>query len=88
MTGTSTAVLFICASNTGKSVMAQGLIRHIAGPTIRAASAGTHATPAVNALSAQALAEAGVDISEHHPTRLIAQMIDDADVLDIVGSQA
>lgn len=68
--------------------MAAGLIRQIAGPTIHVSSAGTRAKTAVNDLSVQALAEVGVDISDHQPAQLTAQMLDDADLVVIVGSQA
>lgn len=83
-----TAVLFVCVSNAGKSVMAAGLMRRVAGPNIHVSSAGTHAKTAVNALSAEVLAEVGVDISGHQPTQLTDQMIDDADLVVILGSQA
>ncbi|WP_029373839.1 arsenate-mycothiol transferase ArsC [Mycobacterium sp. UM_WWY] len=83
-----TSVLFVCVSNAGKSVMAAGLMRQAAPPNIRISSAGTHAKTAVNALSAQVLAEVGVDISGHRPVQLTEQMIDDADLVVIVGSQA
>ena len=83
-----TSVLFVCVSNAGKSVMAAGLMRQIAGPTIHVSSAGTRAKTAVNDLSVQALAEDGVDISDHQPAQLTAQMLDDADLVVIVGSQA
>ncbi len=49
-----TSVLFVCVSNAGKSVMAAGLMRQIAGPTIHVSSAGTRAKTAVNDLSVQA----------------------------------
>lgn len=85
---TSTAVLFVCVGNAGKSVMAAGLLRHIAGPGIRVASAGTDAKSSLNELSVQALAEIGVDISGHRPIQLTEAMIDDADLVVVVGSQA
>ena len=68
--------------------MAAGLMRHLSAPNIHIASAGTHAKTAVNTLSAQVLAEVGVDISGHQPTQLTDQMLDDADLVVIVGSQA
>ena len=34
-------VLFICARNSGKSQMAAGLMRHVAGDAVDVASAGT-----------------------------------------------
>ncbi|APT10808.1 low molecular weight phosphatase family protein [Mycolicibacterium peregrinum] len=88
MTNSPPTVLFVCVSNAGKSVMAAGLMHHIAGTAIHVASAGTHAKTAVNDLSAQALAEVGVDISGHQPVQLTDQMLDDADLVVIVGTQA
>jgi arsenate-mycothiol transferase len=82
------SVLFVCVSNAGKSVMAAGLMRQAASPNIHITSAGTRAKTAVNALSAEVLAEVGVDIRSHQPTQLTDQMIDDADLVVIVGSQA
>ncbi|WKG03932.1 low molecular weight phosphatase family protein [Mycolicibacterium sp. HK-90] len=82
------SVLFVCVSNAGKSVMAAGLMRHLAAPNIHIRSAGTHAKTAVNDLSAQVLAEVGVDISGHQPVQLTEQMIDEADLVVIVGTQA
>ncbi|TMS52407.1 MULTISPECIES: hypothetical protein [Mycobacterium] len=37
------SVWFVCVSNTGKSVMAAGLMRHIVAPNIHIHSAGTQA---------------------------------------------
>lgn len=82
------SVLFVCVSNAGKSVMAAGLMRQIAGPHIRVTSAGTHAKGEVNQQSVQALAEVGIDISDHQPTQLTDQMLDEADLVVIVGTQA
>ena len=82
------SVLFVCVSNAGKSVMAAGLLRQIAGAHIRVTSAGTRAKGALNQQSVQALAEVGVDISDHQPTQLTEQMLDEADLVVIVGTQA
>lgn len=68
--------------------MAQGLMRDTAGDRILALSAGTHAKNAVNALSAQVLAEVGVDISGHRPVQLTDALAQAADLIVIVGTQA
>jgi arsenate-mycothiol transferase len=88
VTSRTPAVLFICVSNAGKSVMAQHLMRHAAGDSITALSAGTNAKTGVNALSAQALAELSIDISGHRPTQLTVELIRATDLVVIVGSQA
>ena len=88
MTGVPTKVLFVCVSNSGKSVMAQGLARKLAADQIIATSAGTAAKTSVNALSAQALAEVGVDISAHRPTQLTDDLVRAADIVVVLGDQA
>lgn len=87
MTDTPT-VLFVCVSNNGKSVMAQHLMRHIAGDRITAISAGTHAKPGVNTQSAEVLAELGIDISTHTATQLTDALIAAADLVVVLGTQA
>ncbi|HET7742729.1 MAG TPA: low molecular weight phosphatase family protein, partial [Mycobacterium sp.] len=57
------SVLFVCVKNAGKSQMAAGLMRTIAGDTVEVHSAGTRPGGAINALSAAALAEGGIDIT-------------------------
>lgn len=81
-------VLFVCVGNAGKSVVAQALLRHTAGKRIIALSAGTNAKTAVNPISAQALAELGIDISDHQPTQLTTELINAADLVVILGDQA
>jgi arsenate reductase len=55
-------VLFLCAHNSARSQMAEGLLRHLAGDHFEAHSAGTEATY-VRALAIRAMDEIGVDIS-------------------------
>jgi arsenate-mycothiol transferase len=45
------SVLFVCVKNAGKSQMAAGLMRKIAGNTVRVHSAGTKLGDAINELS-------------------------------------
>ena len=47
------SVLFVCVKNGGKSQMAAGLMRRLAGDTIDVYSAGTKPGSAVNDLSAR-----------------------------------
>ena len=82
------SVLFVCVKNGGKSQMAAGLMRKIAGDTVEVYSAGTKPGTAVNELSAQALAEVGVDITGNTPTLIDPQLVRDVDVVVTLGREA
>jgi protein-tyrosine-phosphatase len=63
------AVLFACTMNALRSPMAAGILKHLAGRSIRVASAGIHAgdtDPFVIAV----MNEIGIDVSEHRPRTL------------------
>jgi len=82
------AVLFVCVKNGGKSQMAAGLMTKIAGDTVHVYSAGTTPGTAVNDLSAQALAEVGVDITGNTPTLIDPQLVRDVDLVVTLGREA
>lgn len=82
------SVLFVCVKNGGKSQMAAGLMRKLAGDAIDVYSAGTKPGTAVNALSAEALAEIGVDISNEKPKPIDLQLLRDVDVVVTLGLEA
>ena len=81
-------VLFVCVKNAGKSQMAAGLMRHVAGDTVEVRSAGTKAGTSLNKLSVASLLEVGVDITGEHPKALTEEMVADADVVVILGREA
>ena len=82
------SVLFVCVKNGGKSQMAAGLMRKIAGDTVQVYSAGTKPGSAINDLSAQALAEVGVDITGNTPTLVDPRLVQDVDVVVTLGREA
>jgi arsenate reductase len=57
-------ILFICTHNSARSQLAEGLVNHYFKDTWEANSAGTTAT-SVNPFAVQAMAEIGIDISQH-----------------------
>lgn len=57
-------VIFVCTHNSSRSQMAEGLLRHLAGDRYEVYSAGTVATK-VNPLAIKAMAEKGINISQH-----------------------
>ena len=82
------SVLFVCVKNGGKSQMAAGLMRRFAGDTVDVYSAGTEPGTAVNALSAQALLEVGVDITGERPKAVDYELASDVDVVVTLGREA
>ena len=82
------SVLFVCVKNGGKSQMAAGLMRKIAGDTVHVYSAGTKPGSAINELSAQALAEVGIDISKETPKPIDVQLLRDVDIVVTLGREA
>lgn len=81
-------VLFVCQKNGGKSQMAAALMRHLAGDAVAVTSAGTAPGPALNAQSVESLAEIGVEVGDEHPKALTPQMLDTADVVVVLGTEA
>jgi arsenate reductase len=63
-------VLFVCVANSGRSVMAERLFRRAAGDRHEARSAGSAPGAAVHPVVLEALAELGIDASDHVPSRL------------------
>ena len=57
-------VLFLCTGNSARSQMAEGWLRHLAGDRFDVFSAGTHPV-GLNPGSVEAMAEVGIDISQH-----------------------
>lgn len=57
-------VLFVCSHNSARSQMAQAWLNHLAGDRFEAHSAGVE-PGTLNPLSVKAMAEVGIDISDH-----------------------
>ncbi len=81
-------VVFVCVKNGGKSQMAAGLMRQVAGDAVHVDSAGTRPGDSINALSAQVLQEVGVDITHETPKPLARHMVVDADLVVALGRDA
>ncbi|PWK89534.1 protein-tyrosine-phosphatase [Lentzea atacamensis] len=65
---TGSRVLFLCTGNSGRSPMAEALLRHRAGRQVAVTSAGSH-PKALHANAVRAVAEYGVTL-RHEPTHL------------------
>jgi arsenate-mycothiol transferase len=81
-------VLFVCVKNGGKSQMAAGLMKKVAGDSVTTASAGSKPGSAINDLSAQVLTEVGVDISQNIPRQITREDQEQADLVVILGAEA
>lgn len=57
-------VLFLCTGNSCRSQMAEGLLRHLAGDSFEALSAGARPAGFVHLLAVQVMRELGIDISD------------------------
>jgi arsenate-mycothiol transferase len=87
-TASTPSVLFVCVKNGGRSQMAAGLMRKIAGDAVQVYSAGTRPGTAINDLSAESLAEVGVDISDQTPKPVDPQLLRDVDIVVTLGREA
>jgi protein-tyrosine-phosphatase len=63
-------VLFVCTGNSGRSPMAEALLRHRAGASVEAASAGIRPKPVHPDAVAVMRDRYGLDIAGHRPTRV------------------
>ncbi|MBF6366963.1 low molecular weight phosphatase family protein [Nocardia puris] len=82
------SVLFVCVKNGGKSQMAAGLMRALAGDRVEIHSAGTVPGTAVNALSAQSLRELGIDITGETPRSIDPALLRTVDLVVTLGREA
>ena len=82
------SVLFVCVRNGGKSQMAAGLMRQIAGDRVEVHSAGTHPGPSINQLSAESLVEVGADMSGEIPKPIDPALLRRVDLVVTLGRNA
>ena len=78
-------VLFLCVHNAGRSQMALGWFRQLAGDRAIAWSAGSEPADRVHPVAVEAMAEVGIDISAEHPQRWTEAGIAEADVVVTMG---
>ena len=76
-----TRVLFVCIGNTGRSLMAERFLRRAAGGQHEARSAGSDPGAAAEPTVLEALAEVGIDGTDHVPRRLDDELVEWADVV-------
>ena len=79
------SVLFACVHNSGRSVAAAALTRHYAGEAIDVRSAGSEPGSGVNPTVAKVLAERGLDVDGHVPTKLDYDLVGASDIVITMG---
>lgn len=79
------SVLFVCVHNAGRSQMAAGYLRHLAGDRIQVLSAGSAPADFINAVAVEVMAEEGIDISANTPELLSVDSVRASDVVITMG---
>jgi arsenate reductase (thioredoxin) len=78
-------VLFVCVHNAGRSQMAAGYLRALAGDRVRVLSAGSEPADVLNPVAVAAMAEEGIDIAAAVPSVLEVDDVRAADVVITMG---
>lgn len=78
-------VLFLCVHNAGRSQMAAGWLRHLAGDRVTVYSGGSAPAAEVNASAVAAMAEVGIDITAEFPKPWTEEIVQAADVVITMG---
>lgn len=79
------SVLFVCVHNAGRSQMAAGFLRDIAGDRIDVRSAGSMPADQINPVAVEAMAELGIDITAEAPKVLTTEAVQASDVVITMG---
>ena len=85
MTDTKPTVLFVCVHNAGRSQIAAGYVRSLAGDRVRVLSGGSEPGNAINPAAVAAMAEEGIDISDQVPSILETEQVRESDVVITMG---
>jgi arsenate reductase (thioredoxin) len=79
------SVLFVCVHNAGRSQMAAGWLKALAGDAIEVRSAGTAPADQVNPVAVEAMREVGIDITTATPRILTVGAVEVSDVVITMG---
>ena len=78
-------VLFVCVHNAGRSQMAAGYLRALAGDRVEVLSAGSEPKDRINPAAIEAMAEEGIDIAGNTPKILTVEAVKESDVVITMG---
>ncbi|MFC7430451.1 MULTISPECIES: arsenate reductase ArsC [unclassified Agrococcus] len=79
------SVLFVCVHNAGRSQMAAGYLRALAGDRVEVRSAGSMPADRINPVAIAAMAEEGIDIAAEQPKVLTTEAVRESDVVITMG---
>ena len=85
MTDFKATVLFVCVHNAGRSQMAAGFLRHLAGDRVQVLSAGTEPKDQINPSAVEAMLEEGIDITAQVPKVLTDEAVQESDYVITMG---
>ena len=85
MSESTPTVLFVCVHNAGRSQMAAGYLRHLAGDRVQVLSAGSEPKDQINPIAVEAMAEEGIDIANNTPKILSDEAVQASDVVITMG---
>jgi arsenate reductase (thioredoxin) len=85
LVGDEPTVLFLCVHNAGRSQMAAGWLQHLARDRVRVLSAGSSPTERINPAAIEAMAEAGIDITNAYPKPWTEETLEATDVVVTMG---
>jgi arsenate reductase len=78
-------VLFVCVHNAGRSQMAAGWLRQLAGDAVDVRSAGSAPKDQLNPVAVEAMREVGIDIAGTTPRLLDTDDVRASDVVITMG---
>ena len=85
MTTPQASALFVCVHNAGRSQMAAGYLRHLAGGAVEVRSAGSMPAAQINPVAVEAMLEEGIDIRTERPKVLTTEAVQASDVVITMG---
>lgn len=78
-------VLFVCVHNAGRSQMAAGWLRHLAGDRVEVLSGGSAPAEGINPVAVEVMHEVGIDIAANTPRALATDDVRASDVVITMG---
>lgn len=85
MTDQKPSVLFVCVHNAGRSQMAAGYLRELAGDRVEVRSAGSMPADQINPVAVEAMREEGIDITAEQPKVLTTEAVQASDAVITMG---